>query len=30
VTPQEGQSVEDALKDKLKDKAERKLRKLFD
>jgi AsmA protein len=30
VTPQEGLSVEDALKDKLKDKAERKLRKLFD
>lgn len=30
VTPQEGQSVEDALKDKFKDKAERKLRKLFD
>ncbi len=30
VTPQEGQSVEDAVKDKLKDKAERKLRKLFE
>ena len=30
VTPQEGQSVEDALKDKFKDKAERKLRNLFD